>query len=131
MPVFLLVGLAGAIGAVLRYSISIYLPFSGNMFPLATVTANLLGSFILALLIAYFSGKRQLSERVEAIIYTGLIGSFTTFSTFSVETLALLQHHAYFTAFAYVMISAVGGFMLAMLGFSIGKRAQGEGGAAS
>lgn len=131
MLVFLLVGIAGAIGAVLRYSLSIYLPFAGDTFPFATVIANLLGSLILALLISFFSGKRQISEKVEAIIYTGLIGSFTTFSAFSVETLELLQNDAYFLAFTYVIISAVGGFLIAMFGYSIGKRFKREGGTAS
>lgn len=131
MPVFLLVGLAGALGAVLRYSVSLLLPFSGSVFPFATLFTNLLGSFVLAWLIAYFSGKRQLSERVEAIIYTGLIGSFTTFSTFSVEMITLFQQSAYFSALMYGIISAVGGFMLALYGFSLGKRSQGEGGTAS
>ncbi|MFA8437805.1 fluoride efflux transporter CrcB [Pueribacillus sp. YX66] len=132
MLVFLLVGIAGAIGAVLRYSLSIYFPFAaGDTFPFATVIANLLGSLILALLISFFSGKRQLSEKVEAIIYTGLIGSFTTFSAFSVETLELLQNDAYFLAFTYVIISAVGGFLIAMFGYSIGKRFKREGGTAS
>lgn len=131
MPVFLLVGVAGAIGALLRYSLSFIVPFAGSMFPLATVTANLVGSFLLGLLAAFFSGKRQLSEKTEAFLYTGLIGSFTTFSTFSVETISLIHEHAYFTAIAYVIVSAVGGLFLAMLGFSIGRRPDDEGGTTS
>ncbi len=122
MPVFLLIGIAGAIGTLLRYSISLLFPLEGVAFPMATAIANLLGCFVLAWLASFYSGKRQVSEKFEAVIYTGLIGSFTTFSTFSVETIGLLQQHAYITAFAYVIVSAVGGLLLAMVGFSLGRR---------
>lgn len=128
MPIFFLIGIAGAVGTLLRYSISLLFPLEGAAFPMATSIANLLGCFILAWLASYFSGKRQVSEKVEAVLYTGLIGSFTTFSTFSVEAIELLQQHAYMTAFAYVIISAVGGLLLAFVGFSLGRRSHEEGG---
>lgn len=131
MPVFLLVGIAGAIGSMLRYGLSLLFPFSGDSFPIATVFPNLLGSFILAYLLALFSGKRQLSEKLEAMIYIGLLGSFTTFSAFSGETVLLLQNQAYLLAFLNVFISAAGGFFAALFGFSVGKRALGEGSEAS
>lgn len=130
MLVYLFVGIAGAFGALLRYGISLAFPFSGDAFPLATASANLLGSFFITLIMAYFSGKKRLSETFEIALYVGFFGSFTTFSAFSVETIQLVQHQAYFIALAYVVISAFGGFFLAVFGYELGKRLSRKGGGA-
>jgi len=130
MLVYLFIGIAGAIGALLRYSISLAFPFNGNTFPLATASANLLGSFFITLLMAYFSGKNRLPEKVEIALYVGFFGSFTTFSTFSVETIQLVQHQAYLLAVVYIVFSVFGGFFLAFIGYEIGKRLSRQGGGA-
>lgn len=128
MLVYLFIGIAGAVGALLRYGISLVLPYTGDAFPFATASANLIGSFLITLLMAYFSGKKQLSAKFETALYVGFFGSFTTFSTFSVETIQLFQNKAYLLAVAYVIISAVGGFFLAAFGYYFGKRLNREGG---
>lgn len=130
MLVYLFVGIAGAVGALLRYGISLAFPFNGDAFPLATAGANLLGSFFITLLMAYFSGKKRLSEKLETALFVGFFGSFTTFSTFSVETIQLFQHQAYLLAVVYVALSVFGGFFLAFIGYEIGKRLSGQGGGA-
>lgn len=129
MPVTILVGIAGAIGAVLRYGLS-FLMITSNVssFPQATLAANFIGCFLLAFLTARFMGKREISEKIKTAVTTGLLGSFTTFSTFSVETVLLFQNKGIAAALAYITISSIGGLLLAMLGFFLGKRIDAEGG---
>ncbi|PWA10691.1 fluoride efflux transporter CrcB [Pueribacillus theae] len=129
MPVMILVGIAGAIGAVLRYGLSFLLITSRvGSFPQATLAANLIGCFLLAFFTARFMGKRELSEKIKTAVTTGLLGSFTTFSTFSVETILLFQNKGIAAAFAYIAISSAGGLLLTILGFFLGKRLDAEGG---
>lgn len=130
MVVYVFVGIAGALGALLRYGISFVFPFNGDTFPIATASANLFGSFFITLFMAYFSGKKRLPEKVAIALYVGFFGSFTTFSTFSVETIQLFQHQAYLLVALYVVISAFGGFFLAVIGYELGKRFSREGGGA-
>ncbi|HJH11684.1 MAG TPA: CrcB family protein [Metalysinibacillus jejuensis] len=104
MP-YLLVGTGGMMGAVLRYGISfILLP------PYATIVVNLLGAFLLALLLT--RTKRSL------FFGTGVLGSFTTFSTFSYEVTQL----SYIGAISYIMTTLIGGLLAATLGQKVGAR---------
>lgn len=102
---FLFVGLGGALGAMLRYAISL-LPYS-RPFPLLTLVTNLAG----ALLIGYLAGlsvKKDLPPQAVLFLKTGLCGGFTTFSTFSLEAYTLLQGGQYFLAGLYVLCSLLG-----------------------
>lgn len=115
--VYIYVGIAGAIGALLRYAIS--LPFVDNemAFPYGTLIVNLIGCYILALLTRLFFEKIQWNRTYHVAITTGLIGSFTTFSTFSVEVIQLIQLHEFLLSFIYVCISLCGGLVLSYLGY--------------
>ena len=118
-----LLGIAGSIGATLRYMISIL--FSTNqllVFPFSTVTVNLLGCFILGLLSSSLELKINVEPKYLTAFKTGLIGSFTTFSTFSVEVIQLLQHNYYLYAIIYILNSAIFGLGFAALGLNLGKR---------
>lgn len=115
------VGIGGFVGAILRYLISDVIP-QVNGFPLATLLINLFGSFLLAYILTAGVKKWQLHPTVILGIGTGLIGSFTTFSTFSVETLHLIENHAYILAAIYILLSLVGGFTLSFIGFLVAKK---------
>lgn len=86
----LLVAAGGALGASARYGVSLALINSAGRFPFATLTVNILGSFLLGLLFAY-SQHTAISEGWRLFLAVGVLGAFTTFSTFSVEVVALLQ----------------------------------------
>jgi CrcB protein len=105
MTRFLLVGIGGALGAMLRYSISL-IP-NKSPFPFLTLITNLLG----AVLIGYLAGlavRKNVSPQVMLLCKTGLCGGFTTFSTFSLEACTLLQDGRYGMAVLYVFLSVAG-----------------------
>lgn len=114
------VAIFGGIGAISRYGISLLINAGG--FPLNTFIINVTGCFFLAFVIRYVSTFPKVSDALLNGIGTGLIGAFTTFSAFSVETSALISSGAYGTAFFYVLISMGAGFASAGLGAFVGHR---------
>ncbi len=119
--VYLIVGLFGAVGALLRYSLGVSINMVWHQaFPLATLTANLVGSFFLGLLTMHLSRLKIFHPYLLTGLGTGLIGAFTTFSTFSVETVKLFQASHWVTAIFYVLISLWGGLFCSWMGFKLG-----------
>nr|WP_295971363.1 fluoride efflux transporter CrcB [uncultured Bacillus sp.] len=108
------VGLGGIIGAILRYITGQVIPVQ-NGFPLNTLMINLSGCFLLAWFYTTVI-DRNIPSYIRLGIGTGLIGAFTTFSTFSVETIELLRHGQWFQALLYVLISVIGGLLLSVAG---------------
>lgn len=99
---FMLVGLGGAAGAMLRYAVSL-IPFKGT-FPLLTLLTNVCG----AVLIGYIAGAAQekgMSQSLVLLLKTGLCGGFTTFSTFSLEAYNLLEKGHLWQAGIYAFLS--------------------------
>lgn len=105
MDKFLWIGLGGAIGSIFRYTLSL-LPIKSS-FPILTLITNLLGAFIIGVVVGLFE-KQYLSSQIHLFLKTGLCGGFTTFSTFSLETLTLLENDMIFIAIIYALISVVG-----------------------
>ncbi len=109
MRALLLVGLGGAIGAMGRYGIgSVVGRFWLSSFPLATLLINVIGSLAMGLfvgLMARFLPAWQESARL--FVAVGLLGGFTTFSAFSLETVLLLERGELLAAGAYVLLSVV------------------------
>ncbi|MDZ4707409.1 MAG: fluoride efflux transporter CrcB [Saprospiraceae bacterium] len=110
------VALGAALGGVLRYLFSIWLKPEVSKFPWATLIVNLLGSFMLGLIISYFS-KNEGSTTVKLMLTTGFCGGFTTFSAFSMELVLMVQKSEYLTAGVYIVASIIGGLGLAWLGY--------------
>ena len=93
MVKLLLVGLGGFIGAVGRYAVSgwVHALFRKSEFPIGTLTVNIVGCLLIGLLGGLVVHKNMFSQDFRLCVMIGLLGSFTTYSTFSYETLALLQ----------------------------------------
>lgn len=114
----LYVGMAGAFGAICRIGIGELLDGS----PIATLTVNLLGTFILCLLSAGVIQRLTSDQQLQTAITTGFLGSFTTFSAFSMETVSLIQNGKMMLAGLYVIVSVLGGLIIGTLGFSFGRK---------
>lgn len=105
-------------GAVLRFYISESMPDAG--FPWATLSVNLVGSLLLGA-VAAATLSNALSEPQALLLGVGLLGAFTTMSTFSVETITLVETGQWRLAGAYVVVSAVIGPVLAWVGWKGGQ----------
>jgi CrcB protein len=108
----------GALGAVLRHGANQgSMHYFGVGYPFGTIGVNILVSFIMGVLIAYFAHVWQPSPEVKAFLVTGLLGAFTTFSTFSLDFITLWERGDQMAAFVYVLASvffAIGALMLGM-----------------
>ncbi len=113
-----LVGIAGAIGAVVRYRIGVFVGV--RTFPWATLGINVTGSFLLALVLAGPAASRW-SPSTTASIAVGLLGAYTTFSTFGYETVTLVRDDRFTLAAAYVALSLAGGLAATALGYLAGR----------
>jgi Integral membrane protein possibly involved in chromosome condensation len=113
--VFLFLFIGAFIGSNLRYLESlIFKPSNG--FPLGTLVANLSGALVLPFLIHYLQDRFNLSSRVILTLSTGVLGSYTTFSTFTADTYRLFNTGQWWLLFIYLTLTIVGGFALAILG---------------
>ena len=119
MKLYLLVALFGAAGSVLRYSLYLITPrlFYLN-FPVSTVLVNLLGSFFIGVCIS-LSDKSIITENIRIYIAIGLLGGFTTFSTFSMDLFNLLNKSLYVEMISYLVLSVFGGVLLFFAGYKI------------
>ncbi|MBA4543279.1 MULTISPECIES: fluoride efflux transporter CrcB [Thermoactinomyces] len=120
--VYLAIGATGMLGALLRYWLGIWIPTAWIWgFPLGTLFINLAGSFLLSVFSVWFTRFPKMPSWLKTGITTGFIGSFTTFSTFNVELLTFMQHHAWIMALSYLWLSLVGGLFFSWSGWRIGK----------
>ena len=118
--IYFWIGLAGALGAILRYCVSLLTQeWTNSLFPISTLFVNLLGCFLLG----YFTNRLSKiinKPIITTAIGTGFIGSFTTFSSFSVETMSLLKRSHFFIAAIYVLASLLGGLIFSWMGYRLG-----------
>lgn len=122
IKLFIWIGIGGMIGAVARYSVSLI--FAGvNGFPYPTLIVNLLGCFLLSFLLNNFKIKQRLSPEIRTALGTGIIGSFTTFSTFALETVELWNDNM-LLAVAYTLLSVCGGLIFCYFGFKLSNNGQ-------
>jgi fluoride exporter len=111
------VGLAGAIGSMLRYAIG--LNVDQSRFPWATLGINLSGSFVLAFFLTIALGRWPVA--VMTPVAVGLLGGYTTFSTFAWEGFVMGREGRVGAALAYVSVSVVGGLVAASAGYSLAR----------
>ena len=115
MKIILVIAAGGAIGAVGRYAVTVGVgQWAGFGFPYGTMAVNILGSFLLGALVELMAFVWTPSEEIRVFLVVGVLGAFTTFSTFSLDTVSLLQRHELGLAALYVagsVIVSVGGFL--------------------
>lgn len=114
---FICVGVGGFLGAGLRFLMSQFVQSAlGARFPYGTLSVNVVGSFLLTLLAVGLFHSGSYSEELRLLVLTGLLGAFTTFSTFSHESLMLLREGLY-RGFA---LNVIGNVVLCLLGSLVG-----------
>ena len=122
MREILLVALGGGVGAALRGAIDLLAARVGLAAPPATLAINLVGSFVAGLLVALVVERGALPAELRPLLIVGLLGGFTTFSAFAVQTLRLGEG-APLSALAYVAASLLLGLLSAAAGLAIGRAA--------
>src|SRR5690554_2389943 len=115
MTNLLWVALGGAIGASARYGIGLWLINLSKLFPFATLIVNIAGSFLLALLFATQHTQSAPNQQLWLFLGVGVIGAFTTFSTFSLELVVLMQQGEWFKAAMYAFLNVIGCLMAVLL----------------
>jgi len=117
----LAIGLGAALGAFLRWGLSMALNPMFPTIPLGTLAANVIGGFLIGLFMALSQGHGYFPDWVRMGVTTGLLGGLTTFSTFSAETVHLISHQEYMYA-SLLVVGHVGGALIATgLGLYVGK----------
>lgn len=111
------VAVGGFWGALARYWLGTWIHgLSPGSFPWGTLVVNLLGCFFLGFFLSLPLEQRKAGTHLRLAVGTGFTGAFTTFSTFSVETVSMLQSRNIPEAFLYVTLNVFGGYLLAELG---------------
>lgn len=113
----LLVGLGGSIGSMARYAVSLII--KTKLFPYATLSINIMGSFIIGLLFAMSIKEQGMSDNWKLFLATGICGGFTTFSAFSLENMGLLQSGKVGMALTYIILSVILGIAATFLGYKL------------
>ncbi len=111
-----LIGIGGGAGSIMRYLFGMYFTNSSRSFPYATFTVNVIGALLIGLLMGYLQKPNSL-QVLSPILVVGFCGGFTTFSTFSKETVLLFQQQQWVLGFTYVILSLVCCLVATFLGF--------------
>jgi len=113
--------LGGVLGALARWGVGQALPAGGGDWPWATVLVNLTGCLALGLLAATLFARHPAHPWLRPFLGTGVLGGYTTFSTFGVDAVRLTDAGAALTAAGYVAVSVVGGVLAAAAGVALGR----------
>ena len=114
-----MVALGGATGAVSRYSLAKWMLryLTDWTFPIATFAINVMGCLLIGVLAGVGERFNWLNSDLRLLLITGVLGGFTTFSTFGLETFTLLRRGELWVAMGYVGLSVMVGLLLLWLGF--------------
>ena len=113
---FAAVGIGAALGAWLRWLLSIaFNPVVGTL-PLGTLLANLVGGYLVGVAVEYLGRHAGLPPEIRLFVITGFLGGLTTFSTFSAESVALLSRGQFGWALAHTLAHLIGSIVLTILG---------------
>ena len=111
----------GAVGAVLRYLTSNFYRFYFPNFPIGTLFINFIGSFLIGILASHLESRGTSYIFIKYFLIIGILGSFTTFSTFSLETIQLVNDKKFFLSLVYIFLSISLCIFGAFFGFNINK----------
>jgi CrcB protein len=120
---YLLAALGGALGALARWGVATVLPSSPGVWPWATLLVNLLGCVLIGVLLAVLLAWFPVSTRLRPFLATGVLGGFTTYSAFAVDTVALIDAGRAAVAAGYVIASVLGGALAVVAGLLLGRAA--------
>ncbi|EON92944.1 chromosome condensation membrane protein [Marinobacter lipolyticus SM19] len=113
---FVAVSVGAVIGANLRWALSLWLNASYHAIPIGTLVANLVGGWLIGVLIGFFMHGSSLAPEWRLFAITGLCGALTTFSTFSLEMFAAIQEGKWGMAIAGVLAHVIGSILMTALG---------------
>jgi len=116
-PQIAVISLGASAGAVLRWLAGLWLNERWQGFPLGTLFVNCVGGLLVGVALAWF--ERTPDEMLRLLLVTGLLGGFTTFSAFSVESLVLLQRGEWLLAFGHTLAHVVGALACAAIGLRL------------
>ena len=120
LPTIIAVASGGALGATLRLLLNgMVNRYFIHPLPLGTLSVNVIGSFLIGLLFAYFHLNTTLSPHLKSFLVTGMLGALTTYSTFALESFFLLQSGQYVYAFANMTLNLFGTILFAGIGYSL------------
>jgi len=114
---WLLVALGGAVGASLRYGTGVFLFKPSSGFPWTTWWINIFGCLLAGIFFAYSQKFPVLQNEARLFLMVGILGGFTTFSSFGLETFQLLKHGQIALALGYAISSVITGIIVLALGF--------------
>lgn len=117
---YLIVFLGAGIGGALRHGVNVAATRQfGLGFPFGTLIVNIVGSFAMGLLAGYFAFRPGISQHMRLFLTTGILGGFTTFSAFSLDTALLVERHSYGLAAGYVVGSVAAGLSALFFGLAL------------
>jgi len=117
---YLIVFLGAGIGGALRHGVNVAATRQfGLGFPFGTLIVNIVGSFAMGLLAGYFAFRPGISQHMRLFLTTGVLGGFTTFSAFSLDTALLVERHSYGLAAGYVVGSIAAGLSALFFGLAL------------
>ena len=117
---YLIVFLGAGIGGAMRHGVNVgAAKLFGYGFPFGTLIVNVAGSFLMGLLAGYFAFRPGVTQHMRLFLTTGLLGGFTTFSTFSLDTALLIERHDYALAACYVLGSVVAAIVALFVALSL------------
>jgi CrcB protein len=128
MPTTLIIALGGALGTIARYWIALLATPISRTLPFGTIGINIAGSFLIGFFgtLTLASGRYPLSENARLFFMVGICGGFTTFSSFSLQTLDLMRGGAWYRALANVGFSVVLCLVAVGLGHALASRMNGQ-----
>lgn len=122
MHTLIAIAAGGALGALSRHFVSnAIMKITGGGFPYGTFTVNIVGSFLMGILIIAFAHRFDMTPALRALLTVGFLGSFTTFSTYSMETVLLIERGDFQSAALYAAGSLVVGVLALMAGMWLGR----------
>ncbi|HEV8693053.1 MAG TPA: fluoride efflux transporter CrcB [Lysobacter sp.] len=113
---FAAVGGGAAFGAWMRWGLGLWLNPLLPELPLGTLAANLIGGYLIGLVLAWFAMTQSASPEARLLVVTGFLGALTTFSTFSAEAVTLMQRQQYGWALAHMVLHLAGSLVATVLG---------------
>lgn len=120
---YLAVALGGALGAMARFWVyNASVKWLKHEFPYATLLVNVLGSFAIGVFFVLIAERSEIPAEMRSFLVVGFLGAFTTFSTFSLDAVSLMQEGDYGMAFVYIVSSVLICLLAAWLGLSLARQ---------